>query len=252
MTNDNKLIDDKETKTAIGLDEALGHTLARISPLGTKNVGLFDASDRIAGESLHAKVYSPSIDASLKDGYAVRSGDVAGATAEHPVRLALSGHMAAGDLRDRKVAPGTTIRILTGARIPKNADAVLAEEFVETEGDIVWAQNTAGPGRNILPKGSDVTPGKMIVSQGHKLTPGLVGLLAAAGHDRVQVFRNPHVAILGTGDEVVAPGRPLPEGKLYASNMATLGAWCARYGMKSRMALVKDDLDEMFQTLKRL
>ena len=82
----------------------------------------------------------------------------------------------------------------------------------------------AEPGRNILPKGSDVTSGKCIAQKGRRLTPGLVGLLAASGHNRVSISPNPTVAIIATGDEVVAPGKPLPEGKLYASNMTTLAS----------------------------
>jgi len=76
-----------------------------------------------------------------------------------------------------------------------------------------------------------------------------VGLLAAAGHSRVRVVRNPRVAIVATGDEVIAPGHPLPDGKLYASNMTTLDAWCRRFGMDTRLALVRDDAEEIESTL---
>ena len=236
----------------MGLDQALKLTLERINPiLETESVTLLDSVDRMLSEDLYARVDSPSVDASLKDGYAVSAQEVAKATPEHPVRLKLAGCMAAGGQQDLKVTPTTTIRVLTGAKIPHGADAVVSEEFVTTDGDSALFNNFAEPGRNIIAKGNDVALGKCIVRQGRSLTPGLVGMLAAAGYDTLSVVRNPNVAIVATGDEVVAPGRPLPEGMLYASNMTTLGAWCRRYKLQTHMAVVKDDPDEILIHLDR-
>jgi len=78
----------------------------------------------------------------------------------------------------------------------------------------------------------------------------MAGLLAAAGHSMVPVFRNPVVGIIGTGDEIVEPGQPLTEGKLYASNITTLAGWCNRYKMKTRMAIVKDDHAALLSAVK--
>ena len=105
--------------------------MERIKPLPAENVALVDSVDRIAASDLYALVDSPSMDASMKDGYAVLSHDVADATAEDPVRLRLLGSMAAGGEKDIQIKPGTTVRVLTGARIPTGADAVVAEEFVK-------------------------------------------------------------------------------------------------------------------------
>ncbi len=192
-----------------------------------------------------ALVDSPSVDASLKDGYAVISREVAGATTEKPVRLELLGSVAAGETAEVAVTAGAAVRVLTGARIPHGADAVVSGEFaIPGDGD-VRIMTFAEPGRNILPRGCDVTAGAIIAQPGAVLTPGLVGLLAAAGHSRIPVVRHPRVAIIATGDEVIAPGQPLPDGKLYASNMTTLGAWCRRYRMNSETAIVPDAPDEM-------
>ena len=237
---------------AVGLDEALRLTLERINPLlETESVTLLDSVDRVVSEDLYARVDSPSVDASLKDGYAVSAQGVEKATPEHPVRLRLAGCMAAGGQQDFHVTPVTTVRVMTGAKIPPGANAVVSEEFVKTVGDNALVENYAEPGRNILAKGNDVALGQRVVRQGCCLTPGLVGILAAAGYECVSVVRNPKVAIVATGDEVVAPGRPLPEGKLYASNMTTLGAWCRRYKMQTQMAIVKDDPDEILNILHR-
>lgn len=237
---------------SIGLQEALALTLEHIRPLGVEDVDLSDSTDRVAAEDLSALVDSPTIDSSLKDGYAVISREIAGASDEMPVRLRLSGHMEAGGKADLDLLSGTTIRVLTGARIPRGADAVLSEEFARQEDDTILALNSAGPGRNILSRGTDVKCRSCIVEKGQRLSPGIVGLAAAAGHSRVPVFKNPTVAIIGTGDEIVAPGEALSEGKLYASNILTSHAWCRRYKMKTVMAVVHDDIDTLTKTFTKL
>lgn len=237
---------------AIGLDEALSMTLGRIRPLDTETVELMDSVDRVVVRDLHANVDSPSVDASLKDGYAVLSREVAAATSERPVRLKQIGCVAAGGRNDLRVEPGTTIQVLTGAKIPPGADAVVSEEFTRADGEDILIKIFAEPGRNILPRGSDVGLGKRIAHRGQRLNPGMVGMLAASGHHRIPVVRNPKVAVIATGDEVVAPGQPLPEGKLYASNITTLGSWCRRYGMDTNLHHVKDDPDEILNILKQV
>jgi molybdopterin molybdotransferase len=235
----------------VGLDQALKMTLEGVFPLPVERVELLEGLNRVLAKDVSAKVDSPSIDASLKDGYAVISSQVDGASKETPVRLELIGSMAAGGSDDLRVRPDTTVRILTGAKIPQGANAVVAEEFVVAENASVLVQIDAEPGRNILPKSSDVARGQTVARRGTLLTPGLVGLLAAAGHSHVEVVRRPEVAIIATGDEVVAPGRPLPDGKLYASNITTLGGWCRKYGLRTHLSVVKDDPEEIFGTLER-
>jgi molybdopterin molybdotransferase len=239
-------------QTPIGLPEALALTLSNIRPLPAEQVVLAHAVDRIAAQDLHAKVDSPSIDASLKDGYAVVSRSVAEAASGHPVRLTLAGHVAAGERPGFGVTPETTVRVLTGAAMPADADAVVAEEFTFREGSHIVFRNFAEPGRNVLARGSDVAVGDLLIHAGERLTPGRVGLLAAAGHSRIGVIRRPVVGIAATGDEVVAPGAPLTEGKLYASNMLTLAAWCRRYGMATQAAIVRDDAEALCEALRSL
>ena len=100
-----------------GLDEALRMTLERIGPLAAEDVALLDGLNRALAEDVYARVDSPSIDASLKDGYAVKSRQVDGASQDHPVHLKLVGWMAAGGRHDIEVLPDSTVRVLTGAKI---------------------------------------------------------------------------------------------------------------------------------------
>jgi molybdopterin molybdotransferase len=239
-----------EKRLNTGLKEALELTLERISPLESETIDLFESVDRVTAEELFARIDSPSVDASLKDGYAVLSREVAHATPDSPVRLKLSGCAAAGGRQSFRVEPATTVQVLTGAKIPDGADAVVAGEFAKPCNGHVLIENNAEPGRNILARGSDVTIGQSLVKTGCRLTPGMVGLLAAAGHSRITAVRAPVVAIIATGDEIVAPGQSLPAGKLYASNITMLGAWCRRYGMRVQMAIVKDEAEDIADAFK--
>jgi molybdopterin molybdotransferase len=161
------------------------------------------------------------------------------------------GSIAAGAAIDIQVNPGTAVRVLTGARIPTGADAVVADEYVKRAKCDLLVESSAEP-KNILVRGGDVAAGKCILQSGQKISPVTAGLLAAAGHSKVSVFRTPVVGIIGTGDEIVEPGQPLMEGKLYASNIVTLAGWCNKYKMKTSMAIVKDDFAALSNTLKRL
>jgi molybdopterin molybdotransferase len=237
---------------SLGLKEALRLTLEGIKPLPAEDVALIDSVDRVAASDIYALVDSPSIDASLKDGYAVLSHEVADATAETPVQLRLLGSMAAGGEKDIQIKPGTTVRVLTGARIPTGADAVVAEEFVKRRDNHVVVETFAEPGRNILPRGSDVAFRNRILRSGQQISPGAAGLLAAAGHNTVPVFKTPFVGIIATGDEIIEPGKPLAEGKLYASNIVTLAGWCGKYKIRTRLTIIKDDHDAISSALKML
>ena len=225
----------------IGYSEALHLTLASASALGSETVPLGEAVGRVLADAPRACVDCPSVDASMKDGYAVCSDDIAAASSAVPVRLRLIGSVAAGAEYCGEVVSGSAVRILSGARIPRGADAVVSEEFAKDDGRVVTVVNDAGPGRNILLRGSDVRGGEPLFPEGIALAPAQVGLLAAAGCNEVRVARRPRVAVIATGDEVVAPGQPLREGQLFASNLVTLTAWCASYGMMATVSVVKDD-----------
>lgn len=220
-------------------DRALELTLAAIEPLACESVPLLELGGRLAAAGVVGRVDVPSTDISLKDGYAVRSTDLAGAAGE--VRLNLIGQAAAGVPFTGDLPPGSAVRVLSGASIPPGADAVLAEEFAAVDGDAVIALAGAEPGRNILRQGTDVTAGRQIIAAGTVLRPAQVGLLAAAGYARLDVVRRPRVAIISVGDELVAPDGELRPGMVYASNQATMAAWCAHFGMRTEVAVVGDD-----------
>ena len=140
--------------------------------------------------------------------------------------------MYAGSKYEGEVRRGNTVKVCSGAPIPKGAEAVVSEELCEeispTE---VLVKADAAKGRNVLVAGGEVRAGETIVRKGERLLPGYLGLAAAAGINRVSVYRRPKIAIIGVGDEVVAPGANLHPGQLYASNLVTMEAWLASFGI---------------------
>ncbi len=240
------------SKKYTGFQTALEATLRNINPLDGVEMNLAKSVGFISARKLQASVDSPSVDVSLKDGYAVNSLDVSGATPENPICLRLVGISGAGQNNRFIVDQGTTVRILTGARIPEGSDTVIAEEHTTNSSGMVNIYKHIEPGRNILAKSSDVTKGEIIVHDGSFLTPGKIGLLAAGGLEKVHVYHRPRVALIATGDEVVLPGQPLSEGNIYASNLLTLHAWCRRFGMDTGLEIVPDSEDMLKEKLFKM
>jgi len=232
-------------KTFIGFEEALELTLANVLAGETEILALDRLTGRILSEDIIAKVDSPSHASSLKDGFAVIAADVSGATEENPVKLEVLGRLSAGDVSNLQITSGQTVRVTTGAPLPQGANAVLSEEFCKRSENVILANNLAEEDRNILRRGTDIQKGQPVARKGEKLTPALIGLLAAAGVDRAPVHRAPKIAVIASGNEVVAPGKPLPDGKLYASNLVEICSWLSLYGLASDPLLVGDTRGEI-------
>lgn len=226
----------------IGFREAYQKTMEYIRPLPTTSCRISDCEGYVAAEDIVARADSPSVSTSLKDGYAVRAEDMAAADDGRAASLRIIGSVAAGHQAVDAVEPGTAVRVLTGAPLPAQADTIVAEEFtsLSSNGHIRVTTPTV-KGRNILRKGSDTTRGAVLLRAGQIMTPGRIGLLAAGGHQNLRVFQKPGIAIIATGDEILLPGQPLEDGKLYASNMLTLNGWCRHFGFATMMDVVGDD-----------
>ena len=237
---------------ALAYNEALTLTLDAIRPLSWVRLPLDRCAGLIAAEELHALADSPSANTSLRDGYAVHRDDMLTLTQGHPVSLGIMGTVAAGEPQSQPLPPHGTYRILTGGMLPGGTSAVVAEEDTAREEDRVHIQPPIEPGQYILPMGTDVHSGERLMAAGDRLLPGLLGFLASAGHSHIPVVPTPKVGIVATGDEVVAPGKPLPKGTLYASNLVTLHACCRRYGMKTDLEIVRDDEDLIIEALDQM
>ena len=160
------------------------------------------------------------------DGYAVRAADLAPASESTPVHLTQVGRIGAGELFKRPIVSGECIRIFTGSPLPPGADAVVMQEDITLEDDRVRFIEPVRPLENIRLKGEDVRAGTTIVSPADRLEATKLGLLAATGNPDIEVYRAPDVALLSTGSELIEPmeSAPLPDGKIYESNLTMLAA----------------------------
>jgi molybdopterin molybdotransferase len=216
-------------------------------------VHINDGVGRITATEIIAVSDCPSTDASLKDGFAVVSADIAGASRQLPVTLQVVGTLTAGqDKEGLVVSSGNTVRIMTGAVVPQGADAVLTSEFAELDGDRATIFRDAHPGRNILEHGHDVRSGEVLIRPGTRLRAAHIGLLAAAGVSEVSVYRQPKIVIVATGSELVKPGNPIAPGKVAASNLVTLQAALRDLGMESSAIIIHDDLQNLQQQMMPL
>lgn len=236
----------------ISLKEA-HRRIGRLQPLQPVPVILEKALGLVCAEQTCAMTSCPTVDSSLKDGFAVISEDIAGASPGNPVTLAVTGALSAGDdLGKAEVTRGTAVRIMTGAPLPEGATAVLASEFSTCFGELVTVRADAQPGRNIIIKASDILQGQVVTDQGDKLTPARLGLLSAAGVNAVSCYRLPRVVVAATGSELVWPGEAISPGKVAASNMVTATAELQRMGISPYSVLLRDNLDLLHEQFSRL
>lgn len=199
----------------ISVAEALARVLASLSePVGVETVGLSNAFDRTLARDLVAARTQPPFANSAMDGYAIRSAEAATGGA----RLTVIGESAAGRPFQGVVGPGQATRIFTGAPLPEGADTVVIQEAVRREGEIVVVGAAARAGDNVRTVGIDFREGEILLRAGERVTPRAVALAAAANVPDLVVRRRPCVAILATGDELVAPGQPIGPAQIVASN----------------------------------
>ena len=205
-----------------------------LSPLAAETVPLSRALGRVLAADVVAAVDAPPFDRSNVDGFAVRAADTLGASDAAPKVLQLNAEViACGDQPALQVAPGTATAIATGGVIPRGADAVVMIEHTDmTEGHVpgIEVRRAAPPGQFVSYAGSDIARGETLLRRGASVGSREIGMLAACGLGDVAVVRRPKVAVLSTGDELVAPGEPLKPAGVYDSNGAVVAAAVAEAG----------------------
>ena len=236
----------------IRVDEALDKILSHIDPLGFEKVSLLDSLGRVIGEDVYAKRDIPPLDNSAMDGYALRSVDVREASQDHPLQLEVIEDLPAGYISAKKLEKGKAIRIMTGAPVPKGADAVIPVEETKKENGSVLILRAVTSGENIRKSGEDVKKGNRVISKGDTLRPAEVGMLASVGRSFVSVYQRPLVAILCTGDELVDVDGDLDEVKIISSNSYTLGAQVKDCGaVPLQLGIAKDQKEEIEEKLRQ-
>ena len=205
--------------------EALHLALERVAPLPLARLPLADVLGLALAEDVVSRDTIPPFVNSAMDGYAVRAADVAAARADAPARLAVLEDVPAGRSATRPVAPGTAIRIMTGAPLPDGADAVVKVEETKQDGDAVLVLRAEKLGANVRRAGEDVRAGERALAAGTTLRAAEIGLLAALGVAEPLVRRRPRVAVVTTGDELVDVAENPGPGQIRDAN---IHAMCAQ------------------------
>ena len=246
----------------ITIQEALDRILEHVPVLSSEEVSLAEALGRVLDEDIAAGFDIPPLDNTAMDGYAVRAADTAGATADSPVALNVIGEVAAGYQFSGTVAPGTAVRIMTGAPIPNGADAVVPFEETDEPFDsppsgtrtistTVHVLKAANPGANVRGAGGDIRAGQTVVRRGTILRPSEIGVIASVGRGTVRAIRRPVVAVLSTGDELVEPGQPRDGVRIYDANASSIAALVRRYGGEPLLlGIARDTVEDVTAKLR--
>jgi molybdopterin molybdotransferase len=232
--------------------EALRIVLDNIRPLPTETAPVEKALGGFLARPVKAPAHSPRFEQSAMDGYAVQMADVAGARPGHPVTLELADELPAGDQRSLTLKPGQTVKVFTGSRLPRGAEAVVMKEYVTLSGDnkaaIAWKVST---GDHIRRVGEEYRRGDIILPAGIRITPPVVGMLVMLGKDRAVIRRRPTVTVITMGNELVAPGTRLGPGQIPDSNGPAVAAALQALGVTGiRRRRVKDKLPALVKAMK--
>jgi molybdenum cofactor synthesis domain-containing protein len=218
-------------RDTIPLAEARQIIDAHVAPIERlERVPLPDAHGRVLAEDVTSEIDVPPFARAAMDGYAVRAEDTFGASRAEPLVLRCVEQIYTAQIARHTLQRGECAEIATGAPMPPGADAVVIVEETDAAGTDVRVFTPVYPKQNVGRQGADIQQGQSVLARGERLTPSKVGVLAALGLTEVAVFARPRVAILSTGNEIVAPGQPLAPGQIYDINRFTIAALAATHG----------------------
>jgi len=221
--------------------------LENTSVLGKEKIDLISSLGRTIAEDVLSNFDIPPFERSAMDGFAIIAEDANFASEENPVFLEIVGEIKAGDVVENlSIEKGKTFSIMTGAKIPQNANAVVKIEDVETvfkDGkEYIKITEPVKPGENISKKGEDIKKGEVVIKKGTYIDTAVFAMLAYLGRKKVVVYKQPKVGILATGDEIKKVGQKLKEGEVYDANSYSIYALTKKYGGQPQMlGIAKDD-----------
>jgi len=232
--------------------EARQIILGTLQPLPTEMIPYTATLARVLAKDVMAETPVPPFTQSAMDGFAVRAADTQRATPDTPITLAVLGTLGAGHLASWTIAPGTALRIMTGAPIPDGADTVVKREDTECTAQSVTLFNAARPRDHIIPPGRDIPEGTTLLRCGDVVTPWAIGIFASQGMTQVSVRRRPRVGILALGDELVLPHEPLAPGQIRVSNLYAITAGVTKYGgLALNLGIACDRLEAIEEALRQ-
>ena len=232
---------------SLSVDEALERILAKVRQLDAVPMDLLDSLGATLAEDVVADRDVPPFRNSAMDGYAVFGADVA----EVPRRLVVVGDIAAGAVPTRPIVRGEAMRIMTGAPMPDGADTIVRVEDTDNGTSTVTVSVATRPGTSVRAAGEDLRKGETVLTRGTALRAAEIGVLATLGHQTVQVTRQPRVAVLSTGDEIVELDAPLGPGQIRDANRYSLASAARAAGARPiPLGIVRDTADDLRRALR--
>lgn len=232
----------------ISIDNAIKIVSSQTLPIGIQKVDLFAAIDRVLAEDLIADMDLPPFDRSQMDGFALKAAD----TIHSPVKLRIIGESSAGNVFNGTLLKGEAVRIMTGAALPKGADAVQKLEFAKEHNSLVEILEPTSKGRFIVKKGEEIRKGKTALSKGSIINAENISVPAAFGYSKINVSKRPRVAIISTGNEIVDTAKRPKIGQIRNSNSIMLFALAKKAGADVNvLPLVGDDLSSLTKAVRK-
>src|SRR5262245_18634541 len=224
-----------------------------LTPRGVQLIAIDAALNRVLASNVISPVDVPSFDRSNVDGFAVVAEDTFGASEEVPRRVRIGEEtIQTGVVPRTVIGPGEAVAIATGGMIPRGAVAVVMVEHTEIRGGELLISHAVAPGSGVSFAGTDITAGETVLRRGQILTSRDTGVLAAIGVPIVEVWQKPVVAIISTGNEIIAPGEPMQPARVYDSNAQILADAVTELGGEPiRLGIARDDLSALREKLTR-
>lgn len=235
----------------ISRDEALNIILDETHMLGTTKEHILKCLNKVLAENIYSKDCLPPFHKSAMDGYAIKSEDTKACTLNNSKKLKVVGSIKAGDYCDKALKHGQAFKIMTGAPLPKGADAVIQIEKVDTDGDSLYVYEEVKSFNNIIKYGEEIMAGELALEKGSLIRPAEIGMLASLGYENISIHRKPIVSLLVTGDELVDINSKLEYGKIRNSNEYSLSALIENAGAEVlSFGVVEDDKEILKNKIK--
>jgi molybdopterin molybdotransferase len=245
-----------ERRTPLAVEEAVKKVMDCKLEGKKEYVSIFESCDRFLADDIKADHDIPRFDRSAYDGYAVRSIDFAGCAEDNPLHLEVIDEIGAGYVCKKSVGKNESVRIMTGAMLPPDCDAVVMLEDVVESSDgkpyiTITVTKLVQKGENLSFKGEDVKADALLVKKGTKINPGIVALLATFGYDKVPVAKKPRIGVFATGSELLEVDEGLEEGKIRNSNAYMVMAQIKQAGAEAvYFGKLADVLEESYEAMK--
>ncbi|MEB6202695.1 gephyrin-like molybdotransferase Glp [Staphylococcus xylosus] len=240
-----------EKRNPIPVREAINRVVSQDIYTKQIEVPLESSVNYILAEDIVATYEIPRFNKSPYDGFALRSKDTEGASGEHRINFTVIDHIGAGSVSEKEVGPFEAVRIMTGAEMPKGADAVvMLEQTVEDEQSFT-IRKSFNVNENVSLKGEETQIGDTVLNKGQQINPGAIAVLATYGYTQVKVFDKPSIGVIATGSELLEVGDDIEPGKIRNSNGPMIAALSQKFNLDvASYQIQEDDLKSSIQVVK--